>query len=129
MWGGWQTTCVLVRDPRPADAAALGRLHAGAWHAAYAGLMPAAILDDVTAERREQAWNRLLAAQRQARTWIGVSEADGQVTGFAYTGPCRDDDASEGSGELYAINVAPQWWGRGAGGANRLRASPFHPAG
>lgn len=106
-----------IRDPRPADAAELGRLHADAWQAAYAGLMPAAILDDFTAERRERAWNRLLAQERPARAWIGVAEVDGQVAGFAHTGTCRDEDAPEASGELYAINVAPGWWGHGAGTA------------
>jgi GNAT superfamily N-acetyltransferase len=41
-----------------------------------------------------------------------IVELDGTVAGFAALGPARDDPAT---GELYAINLAPEHWGRSAG--------------
>ena len=38
-----------------------------------------------------------------------VAEEGGQVVGFVVVGPAEDP---EGAGELYAINVDPDHWGR-----------------
>ena len=108
---------MLIREPTSEDVAALGRLHAEAWQSAYAGLMPAEVLGRVTVERRTERWTRILADGVGLDERIEVAEADGQIVGFAHTGPCRDEDAADGLGELYAINVAPAWWGKGAGPA------------
>jgi GNAT superfamily N-acetyltransferase len=44
-----------------------------------------------------------------------VAESEGQVVGFASTGPGRDDDLPAGTGELMAIYVAPGACGKGFG--------------
>lgn len=113
-----------VRTPAPEDAPALGRLHAAAWHAAYTGHMPQDFLDSITAERRTAYWRRLLDAERADREWIGVVETEQGVAGFSHTGlPVIHDDEGAAAavgpeaGELYAINVAPDQWGVGAGSA------------
>jgi ribosomal protein S18 acetylase RimI-like enzyme len=115
-----------VRTPVPDDAPALGRLHAAAWHAAYTGHMPQDFLDTITAERRIAYWRRMLAAERGEREWLGVAETDqGVVVGCVHTGVqvVQGDDGDSAdeidpdTGELYAINVAPDQWGIGAGSA------------
>lgn len=110
---------MLIREPKPDDASALGRLHAGAWQAAYKDLLPAGLLANVTVERRTALWQRILGAARGDRQHIVVADVDGVPVGFAHTGPCRDSDetAVDGGGELFAINVAPEHWGSGAGAA------------
>jgi len=47
------------------------------------------------------------------RVW--VAELAGEVVGFASTGPARGQDEA-GAGEVYAIYVRPDLYGRGMGG-------------
>ena len=81
---------MLIREPRPADAAALGRLHAEAWQVAYKDLMPAQLLAQQSVERRTAYWGRVLGAGRGDGQHIAVADVDGVAVGFAWTGPCRD---------------------------------------
>jgi RimJ/RimL family protein N-acetyltransferase len=106
---------MMIREPTAADVRDLGALHANAWQAAYRGQMPAAFLDQVTVERRTALWTRLTGTATGEREHIRVADVDGAVVGFVHVGPCRDEDAPEGLGELYGINVAPEAWGSGAG--------------
>ncbi|HEX7244977.1 MAG TPA: GNAT family N-acetyltransferase [Solirubrobacterales bacterium] len=65
---------------------------------------------------------------------VRVFEQDGAVAGFAAFGACRDGDAAEGTGELYAIYVDPAAQGAGVGSAlleaavGELRARGFGEA-
>jgi len=108
---------IQIRQTVPTDAAAIGRLHAEAWQVAYEGQMPAELLSGVTVERRIAMWERVTASKRAERQRIAVADVGGTAVGFAWTGPCRDDDCPENSGELYAINVAPECWQGGVGTA------------
>jgi RimJ/RimL family protein N-acetyltransferase len=108
---------MMIREPATADVPALGRLHAEAWQAAYEGQMPAELLAGITVERRTTMWQRILGSERRDRQRIAIADIDGEAVGFAWTGPCRDEDGPEGAGELFAINVSPKHWGSGAGAA------------
>ena len=95
-----------------ADAAAVGELHVRAWQAAYRGAMPDAFLDGLRPEDRADMWRRGIEEE-----WPGqrdVIEVDGDVGGFAAYGPERDGDDLR-SGELYAINLDPEYWRQGLG--------------
>lgn len=124
---------VRVRDARPEDAAVLGRVHVRAWQRAYRGLMPDAYLDGLSADERAATWVQGLARAPRPRTARLVAEVDGRVAGFAVVGPA-DGEADAAKGELYAINVDPDVWGRGAGRAllaaatDRLRTAGFAEA-
>lgn len=117
---------MLTRTPNLGDVAALDLLHAEAWQAAYAGKMPRQVLDRAVPGSRLAMWKRTITAGDAPRSHTVVAEADGEVAGFATTGPCRDDDGGTEAGtqtgtalgdlgELYAINVKPSWWGKGVG--------------
>jgi GNAT superfamily N-acetyltransferase len=111
---------MLTRSPHLGDVAALDLLHAEAWQAAYAGKMPQQVLDRAVPGSRLAMWERVITAGDGPREHTIVAEADGEVAGFAQTGPCRaDDDGTPGGpgelGELYAINVKPAWWSKGVG--------------
>ncbi|MBR7837683.1 GNAT family N-acetyltransferase [Actinospica durhamensis] len=108
---------VLIREPVASDAPQLGRAHAAAWHAAYTGMMPASVLENVTTASRTRMWERVIAVPRAEREHIAVAEVDGVAVGFAWTSVCRDEGSPEGLGELQAINLDPGHWGTGVGGA------------
>ena len=109
---------LVVRAAVPADAAAMAALHVHAWRAAYAGVMPADFLASLTIAEREAMWRRSLTEPElaPAERMISVAVDGEQVLGFAAAGHARGDDEL-GLGELYALNVDPPAWGRGAGRA------------
>jgi ribosomal protein S18 acetylase RimI-like enzyme len=104
---------VLVRPAKPADADAIARAHVRAWQHAYAGLFPDEELARLDPVQRAAALRRRLATPEAGRATLAVEEGE-SVIGFASVGPSRDDDG-DGVGELYAIYVEPELWGRGAG--------------
>ena len=93
--------------------------HVRGWQVAYRGLVPDAILDGFSVERRT-AWRLQQLTTRvddaPERTWV-VETDDGRVQGFADTGPARDESAPppDGAGEIYAIYLRPEARGRGLG--------------
>jgi GNAT superfamily N-acetyltransferase len=102
-----------VRAATPGDAPAVARVHVDSWRAAYAGLIPQAILDGLSVERREGFWRTAIENPYDHRLW--VVESGGLVVGLASTGPGRDDDLPAAAGEVLAIYLAPTEWDRGLG--------------
>lgn len=117
-----------VREARPADARAIAAIHVRAWREGYRDLLPAAVLRRLSIARREAFWRKTLH-DRAAE--MLVAEEQGRLLGWIVVGRSRDADATASTGELWAINVDPPAWGRGAGralwraGAERLRAGRF----
>jgi len=102
---------------RPAvadDAMAVARVHVRAWQAAYQGLMPADYLAGLRPEDRAQRYDFSAGDATRPRTVVAI-EAD-TVLGFATISAARDGDAI-GQGELCALYVEPDCWGRGIGQA------------
>lgn len=96
----------------------MAALHVHAWRAAYTGVMPAHFLAALTIEEREAMWRRSVTEPELApaeRVILVAAEGD-HVLGFCVAGHARADDEL-GLGELYALNVDPPAWGRGAGRA------------
>jgi len=105
---------VRIRPAAAADAPAIARVRVAAWRAAYPGLVPAEILDALSAEERERGWREILA--RAPRSVLLAEEEDGTLLGFAHVGRARDDDAHPlRTGELYALYLLPEAWGAGVG--------------
>lgn len=86
-------------------------VHVRSWQVAYRGLLPDDYLDRQRPEDRMARYT-FGSAPGQPETILAV-ERD-TIWGFATTGPSRDEDA-KAVGELYAIYVDPQYWGRGVG--------------
>jgi GNAT superfamily N-acetyltransferase len=109
---------LVLRPLTHTDIDAVAAMHVRTWQAGYAGIMPGEVLDAldpaVFAESR-----RSRAAPPGAQTL--VAEDDGVIVGFASFGPRLVQDDSDlstaGIGEVYAIYVAPERWGTGAGRA------------
>jgi ribosomal protein S18 acetylase RimI-like enzyme len=105
---------VELRPARPEDAAGLACVHVAAWSATYRGVMTDAFLDAMDVERWAVGWRRQLTTP-EAGVWSHVAvDGDDVVRGFVVVGPARD---GSDDGELYAINVHPDCFGRGEGAA------------
>lgn len=105
---------MIIRLAVPEDALPVARVHVRAWQAAYRGFMPDVYLDGLSAENRARRYNFSNSDMAQPRTVL--AEEAGAITGFATTSPARDEDAT-GLGELCALYVEPELWGRGIGRA------------
>lgn len=103
---------VLLRRAAPGDEDAVARVHVRSWQTAYRGLLPSDYLDRLAPVEWAARYTFAEAGPGLPHTTVAVGE-DG-ICGFTTTGWCRDPD-KEGVGELYAIYVHPDWWGRGVG--------------
>ncbi|MHB9857983.1 GNAT family N-acetyltransferase [Streptomyces sp. YIM S03343] len=105
-----------LRPMRLGDCERVAEIRVRGWQSAYRGLIPQPYLDAlsvaVDAERHRERLGRAEGAGVDL-----VAESGGQVVGWACHGPCRDDDTGTGDAELYAIYVAPDRLGTGAGRA------------
>lgn len=114
-----------VRVPTAADADAIARINVDGWRHAYAGLMPAALLDALEIEPRADRLRERYRTATSADGLLAVDEEDA-VAGYCWFGDYRvDDDAPDpgpGWAEIYALYVDPVREGQGVGGT-LLRAA------
>lgn len=103
---------MLLRPAEPADALAVARVHVRSWQTAYRNLLPNDYLDQLRPEDRAQKYTFGNLDPRHPYTVVATES--GVIHGFATTAPARDPDVS-GFGELYALYVEPDHWGRGIG--------------
>jgi GNAT superfamily N-acetyltransferase len=109
---------MLLRPALPDDALDVARVHVRAWQVGYRGLLPAAYLDHLRPEERAQRDDFATQDIRRPATIVAVTED--AVRGFVTTSPARD--GSPDYGELCALYVDPDWWGRGVGMALMIAA-------
>jgi GNAT superfamily N-acetyltransferase len=97
------------------DAEAIARVHVASWQSAYRDILPPEFLSTLSAERRTEAWRRLLE-QGTGTGAVLVASSAGAVLGFCHVGPNRAEPA-DFSGEVYAIYLLDEARGRGVGRA------------
>lgn len=102
-----------VRDAVVDDAEAIADVHVASWRAAYAALLPPAVLDGLSVAQRARHWRRVLSPGSPDR--VVVAEDAGRVVGFAHVGPAHDADVGPGTGQLHTIYLVPDQWGAGTG--------------
>ena len=101
-----------IRLARPEDAVAVAQIHVRAWQAAYRNLMPAQYLDALRAEDRAARYD--FASRDPIRPSTLVAVDGDSICGFATVARAVQSDAPN-YGELCALYVAPEQWGRGIG--------------
>jgi ribosomal protein S18 acetylase RimI-like enzyme len=121
-------TAGFVREARASDAADLARVQVASWQASLAGLVPDAVVGELTSAEAQQQWaDRWLEAITNPPTSRhrihvaylpggpnGTAAAGTGCTGFAAAGPATDPDLWPGTdGELYELHVLPELAGRG----------------
>ncbi|MEU7162577.1 GNAT family N-acetyltransferase [Streptomyces chrestomyceticus] len=111
---------VRIRDMTQADIDTVAVIRVRGWQAAYAGLMPQAYLDGLSAAE-DAARRREFFAAAPPEVVNLVAERDGGLVGWAAFGPVRAvGGASPGpasEGELYALYLPPEHIGTGIGRA------------
>lgn len=116
----------FVRAARAADAEGLARVQAADWRAAFAGLVPGAVIAELTSDAAviqfAERWRDAISSPPSSRHRVHVAvgqPGDPEILGFAASGPATDDDRWPGTdGELYELHVAPS--AAGAGHDERL---------
>ncbi|WP_439596630.1 GNAT family N-acetyltransferase [Falsiroseomonas sp.] len=106
----------ILRPALPADAPALGEMHAQSWAETYPGLVPDDLLAEMTdPARRRAAWARNLAQPLLPGGTL-VAEDAGQVLGFVSVCAARDP-ALGTPGEVSGLYLLRAAQGRGLGRA------------
>jgi ribosomal protein S18 acetylase RimI-like enzyme len=111
---------ITIRRARRADATAIGRVHVETWQAAYAGLLPEAMLAGMSDVRQSAWWSRALADPKEARGVFVAEDEQMGVVGFGSCGPVRDppeglDGRETRIGEVYTLYVESDFQDRGLG--------------
>ncbi len=104
-----------IRPARVDDAAAISRLRVETWRAAYAGIVDAAVLAVLVSDEASIDRQRGYIGKPGPRTRTFVATTGEGLVGWAVAGPARDDDASDSTGEIYALYVDAAYWGTGIG--------------
>jgi L-amino acid N-acyltransferase YncA len=116
---------VSVRPARPDDAAEIGRLQVDTWRTAYKTILPAPVLDGLSANDAGTTWAAAIAAPPSSHHHVLVAQEQEWCVGFAAFGPA--DELEDGDPEpattvsLAPILVEPRWGRRGHG--SRLLAA------
>jgi len=130
----------FVRQAREADAASLARVQVMSWRCGYAGIVPDALLTELTGDEAETVWrDRWREAignppTSRHRVLVAVEQAPPRaVVGFVSAGPATDADRWPGTdGELYELRVTPEQTAHGHGSrllhaaADTLAQDGFH---
>jgi len=119
-----------VRTAQIDDAARIAEIHVLSWQGGYRGLMPQDYLDGLDpAQRLSRRIQSLRDADRSRGGCLVVADEDGMLAGFADVCSSRDDDAESSKiGEIMAIYLVPDSWGKGLG-RELIAAALTHLAG
>ena len=109
-----------VRRAGPSDARAIAEVRVASWRSAYRGLLPASFLDALSVPDIASRWR---ARIEKGRIQVFVLQTQTGIVGFVAIGPTRDEGVDdERVGEVCAIYVRPEEWGKGYGSALLKRA-------
>jgi len=103
----------LVRHAQAMDGAALGRVHVECWRETYAHILSAGLLGGLDPVARGEQWERFLAKPRPEHR-VSVLEVDGEIRGFAMSGPSVEEPPARDI-QLYSIYQYASEHGLGGG--------------
>jgi L-amino acid N-acyltransferase YncA len=102
-----------IRVATQNDALGIAEVQVAGWKTGYRGLMPDAVLANLSVPKREGMWRRIIA---ESKFELVIAEANATIVGFVNFGPSRDPDATAtATGEVLAIYVHPTHWHDGVG--------------
>jgi len=68
---------MLIRFAAPGDEHGIAVVHVESWQAAYRGLMPQKVLDELSIEQRESGWHEYLHdTERVSRTLVAERDSE-----------------------------------------------------
>lgn len=101
-----------VRTATSRDVRAIAEIHVTVWQAAYKGLMADDHLAGLTAESRMPLWKE---AVEYGDPQVAVVCDGDAIVGFVGFDRSRDPKSKPTTGEIWAMYVRPEHWGKGAG--------------
>ena len=105
---------LILRPAEPDDAMGVASVHVRSWQIGYRNLLPDEYLDRLRPEDRAMHYDFENPDPRQPATIVALHGKT--IIGFATTAGARAFELA-GSGELCALYVDPDNWGRGVGTA------------
>jgi GNAT superfamily N-acetyltransferase len=131
-----------VRQARAGDAVSLARVQVASWRCGFAGIVPDALLAELTSDEAESVWRdrwrEAITNPPTSRHHVLAAVTDAparEVVGFISAGPATDADRWPGTdGEVYELRVLPERTGQGHGSrllhaaADTLTQDGFHTA-
>ena len=111
-----------IRTATVEDVEAFVTMKNDAWRWAYAGILPAEHLAELTVGDQADAWRARFARSDRTDPWVFVAVDGGIVVGVSGAERSRDDDADPATGELGMLYLEPDHVGRGLGRALHDRA-------
>lgn len=118
---------ISIRRARPADAPAIGDIHAQVWRSSYAGILPEGYLAALSAVRLAGFYQRAILDRREGHAVFvavaGAGEGGSAVVGFASGGRSRRPGIADG--EVETLYLLEDWRERGAG-RRLMRAMGAH---
>lgn len=97
-----------VRRATPDDLSGVLGVFLGCWRESYRGILPESAIDDMTDERAEALWRRVLADPVGA---VLVAEREGEILGVTRYA------TTTGEGAVHSLYVSPRAHGGGVGTA------------
>lgn len=113
---------VSVRPARPADVGEIARIQLATWRTAYAAIVPARVLDQLTLEDMAASWGAAVESPPSAKHHVLIAMENDLPVGFAALGPADDEGLDPATtGLVTTLLVEPRWGRRGHG--SRLLAA------
>lgn len=113
---------VEIRVAEIGDVPGIAEVQVRTSQAAYRGHVPDAVLDALSVDTRIEVWNTILSESSWPAPAILVADDNARIAGFVHLCPSRDHDAGPEIGEVAAIYLMPEHWGKGWGQALLDRA-------
>ncbi len=103
-----------IRNATKKDAQHIAKIHVEAWCSGYREIVPDEYLASLSVKEKTLQWNKALSKKGPGINLVIIH--NDAISGFCVYGPARDDDLSkENAGELVALNISPDCWGKGLG--------------
>ena len=120
---------VSVRPARPEDAEEIGRIQVDTWRTAYTKILPAAVLESLSADEAAAVWASAIASPPSPRHHVLIAMEQQWRVGFVALGPAdelEDDDPEQETTVAVAPLLVEPRWGRRGHGSRLLAAAVDH---
>src|SRR5688500_16455957 len=101
-----------VRPATLRDAKAIAEIHVTSARAAYAGILPEGQLSALAPSTREAKWRDAIEFSEPQ---VHVAVLGEEVVGFVGFDRSRDPKTPSTTGEIWALYLKPEHWGKGVG--------------
>jgi L-amino acid N-acyltransferase YncA len=105
-----------IRKATYNDLPDIARIHVMSWQQTYVGQVPKEYLDSLNVEDRRRKWQESFDTENSKHSHLYVAHRNGVAVGFVSFGRGRDNDKADW-GEIYAIYLLQEAWGKGIGHA------------